>query len=492
MIFQSYREQLSDSDRTLLSAFFEDFNSRCLLSKLDKNTMREDFEKAILFYAEEGLSLQEALKRLDLRHLGGFYARPPITWFPLDDAAKIYPLSMAHGNMSVFRLSLYLKEAVEPILLQMALNFTIKRFPSFATTVKKGFFWHYLDSTKRRFIIERERDLPCQPMKVSHSGSTSFRVLYFENRISVEFFHMLADGTGGMTFLKVLTAEYLRLRGITIAPNETLWDSDADPTAEEVENAFTKVPVRHGGSGFMERPAMQMSGKPNRHNPCRVIHFKMPVEELKNAATRCHATVTAYLLALSFLAFRSSTDELKGECSIQVPVNMRKFYPSNTVRNFSMYCAVRIPLESITDFNSLIARIKDGLREGTAQEPLTQMVGATERLVNTLKYIPLFIKQPVARMVTNFLNDNTCSNIFSNLGVVRVPSAMAAHIESADFTLSTYATKRCACTLVSINDTATLTITKNVVDPSFEERLYDLLLADGLSVHAEGSALYED
>ena len=86
--------------------------------------------------------------------------------------------------------------------------------------------------------------------------------------------------------------------------------------------------------------------------------------------------------------------------------------------------------------------------------------------MNSLKYIPLVVKQTFARLVSNFLNNGTCSNIFSNLGIVRVPAAMAEHIDSMDFTLSTYSTKRCACTAVSINDTTTLTISKRVVDPS--------------------------
>lgn len=492
MSFQKYYEGLSREEKTLLQEFFNDFSSRCLLSKLDKSAMREDFEQAILYFVEKGLPLPEILERLDMRNLGGFYARPPVMWFPLDDAAKIYPLSMAHGNMSVFRLSVTLKEPVVPILLQMALTFSIKRFPYFATTVKKGFFWHYLDSTKRRFIIEHERELPCQPMKVSHSGSTSFRVLYYENRISVEFFHMLTDGTGAMTFLKVLTAEYLRLCGISIESDETLWDSNAAPTAGEAENAFANVPLQRGGSGFMEKPAMQMNGRPSRHNPCRVIHFKLPMSELKNVAARYDATVTAYLLALMFFAFRASTDELQGECSMQVPVNMRKFYPSNTARNFSMYCSLRIRLESIGDMPDLVDRIREELKVGTSREPMTQKAAAAERLVNMLKYVPLVVKQPFARMVSNFLNDGTCSNIFSNLGVVKVPAAMAEHIDNMSFTLSTYATKRCACTAVSINDTTVLTVTKNVVDPSFEEKLYELLMADGVHVDVEGSALYED
>lgn len=189
------------------------FDEHCLLNKETENKLREDFKNAILYYNRNNVSLEESLKYLDVRNLGGFYARPPALWFPLDDAAKIYPLSMAHDRMAIFRLSVYLKKEVVPEILQMALNFTIKRFPTFATTLKKGFFWHYLDTTKRRFSVEEENDVPSQPIKVSSSGSQSFRVKYYKNRISVEFFHVLTDGTGGMEFLKSLVNEYLILLG---------------------------------------------------------------------------------------------------------------------------------------------------------------------------------------------------------------------------------------------------------------------------------------
>ena len=84
-------------------------------------------------------------KRLNPENLGNFYKRNSQLWFPLDNAAIVYPLGMKFGQMPMFRLSAYLKEKIKPDLLQMALNFTIKRFPSFATTIKTGFFWHYLE-----------------------------------------------------------------------------------------------------------------------------------------------------------------------------------------------------------------------------------------------------------------------------------------------------------------------------------------------------------
>jgi len=202
---------LSDGEREKIQDFFSEFDLNFLVSKRERRKFRADFENAIMILVNRGVSVDEALSRLALSNLGGFYARSSIVWFPLDDAAKIYPVSMEHGRQQVFRLSVYFKEKVIPEILQMALTFTIKRFPSFATSLKKGIFWHYLDVVKKHFPIEREHDVPCQPIKVSLSGSSTFRVIYYENRVSIELFHVVTDGTGALTFLKSLTSEYLRL-----------------------------------------------------------------------------------------------------------------------------------------------------------------------------------------------------------------------------------------------------------------------------------------
>ena len=429
---------------------------------------------------------------LDPKNLGGFYARPSAKWFALDDAAKIYPFSMEHGKMSVFRLAVYLKTEIVPELLQMALNFSIRRFPCFATTLKKGFFWHYLDTTKRRFSVMPESDIPCQPLKVSSSGSQSFRVLYYRNRISLEFFHVLTDGTGGMAFLKVLVAEYLRLCGISCKPDESLWDINGIPSTQEFENAFAKVTPSKNSSGFVNKTAVQMNGQLTQTKPCRVIHFKMNAEQLKAVAKRYNTTVTIYLLALMFLSGKAATDETKGESSIQVPINMRKFYPSKTVRNFSMYCGIRLPLEEIENIPDIIAAISEQFSVKASQDAMTEMVTSTEKLVNTFKLVPLVIKHPLVKLVSGFLGDKIFTNTLSNLGVVTFPEKMAEQIESMDIVLGTASTNRAGCALVTACNVATFSITKMTVDPTFEEKMYDLLTADGIEISAEGSAIYED
>lgn len=490
--FDEHLENQSEATTFLFRQFFSEFDAHCFMRKSEKARLREDFERAFLYYSNSGVTPEHALKRLDIKHLGGFYARPPALWFPLDDAAKIYPLSMEHGKMSVFRLSVYLKENIVPELLQMALNFAIKRFPTFATTLKKGFFWHYLDTSKRRFCIEQEHDIPCQPLKVAGSGSQAFRVLYWQNRISVEFFHVLTDGAGGMTFLKVLTAEYLRLTGIDAVPDEALWDVNAVPATGEFENAFAGVPHSNCASGFVDKAAVQMSGTLSKTKPCRILHFKINSHELKATAKRHGATVTVYLLALMFLAGKAATDELRGEASIQVPVNMRKFYPSQTVRNFAMYCGIRLPLETITDLPSIIEGIKEQLNQKASKEAMSHMLTATEKMVDMLKYIPLAVKQPVAKMVYGFLGDKIFSNTLSNLGIIQLPQQLSEHIESMDFVLGTAKTNRVGCAAVTVNGITTFSIAKMTKDPSFEETMYDLLCADGIRVVVEGSGLYAD
>lgn len=489
--FYQFLSTLDEVGRMKIKDFFKDFQSHCLLVKKEKIRIEQDFKNAILYYISSGTSLDRALDLLDTKYLGGFYARPPILWFPLDDAAKIYPLSMGHGQMSVFRLSIYLKKPVIPELLQMALNFTIKRFPGFATTLKKGVFWHYLDTTKRRFCVEKEHDIPCQPLKIYLSGSQSFRVLYYNNRISAEFFHVLTDGTGGMTFLKVLAAEYLRLTGVTVKCDDTLWNISAAPDVREFENAFSRVPVPSDSSGFVDKPALQMNGRLSKVKPCRIIHFKMDAKSLKSAAEAYNTTITTYLLSLMFISGKSATDELQGETSIQVPVNMRKYYPSKTVRNFSMYCGIRMSLECITSVSDIIKSIENQLKEKSSKEKMSEMLSATEKLVTMMKYIPLMIKQPVAKLVYGFLGDKIFTNTLSNLGVVQMPPILTEHIDSMDFVLGTAITNRVNCAVVTFHNTTTFTITKMTADPSFEETFYKLLSEEGIPTIIEGSEIYE-
>ena len=490
-LFELWVGGFEKEHQALLREYFDGLNAHLSLARDEVIQFRRDFTAAIDLLLQLGCPLEEALTRLNPERLGGFYAWPATLWFRLDDAAKIYPLSMKHGQMSVFRLAAVLKEPVKPELLQIALHFTIQRFPGFATTVRKGFFWHYLDQTKRRYCIQPETDIPVRPLKIAASGSQSFRVLYYENRISAEFFHILTDATGGMCFLKTLLAEYLRLLGTDCPCGDGILGVTRPPLAGENENAFPAADRRGKGSGLTDRAALQLSGRLAPVHPCRILHFEMDAEKLREAARNRNATVTAYLLGLLFLAGRRATEAMGGSFNIQVPVNMRKFYPSPTLRNFSMYCGIRLDMEQVTTLDDILPEIQHQLTEKASREAMTEMIHSSTRLVNSVRFVPLFIKAPIARVIYGFLGDKIFTNTLSNLGVVNLPPEMQSRVDHLEFLLGTLVTNRAGCALVTCGGKAVLTIAKQTADPSLEEALCRLLDGDQVPYAVKGSVLYE-
>lgn len=374
--------------------------ARIDLPRAQKRALISDFRRAAEVLVSRGLSPAEAAARLGHERLGDFYLSAPDYWYPLDDAAKIYPMSMTDGWMSVFRLSAYLDAPVEPSLLQLALDLTMPRFPFFATKIKRGVFWHYIDGVKRRFTVQPETELPCAPMNVAAGDSQSFRVLYYGRRVSVEFFHILTDGTGGLAFL------------------------------------------------------------------------------------------TALLLAFMTEAAHAASDESRGDISIQVPVNMRKFCPSKTLRNFSMYCSVRTPWAEAGEAERLLPDITRQLSERASETAMRGMLASTAEMVRLLGRVPLAVKRPAARIAYGFLGERAFTSTLSNLGAAKLPPEVEVHVEKLDFVLGTGERARAACAMVTLKGLALLSVTKLTDDKTFETRLLSLLEGAGVPVKLSGSMPY--
>ena len=135
-------------------------------------------------------------------------------WYQLDLSAIVYPTLQRRDFSSVYRLSVVLKEEIQPEVLQKALDRTLPRFPTYKVAMRKGLFWRYLEPNNRPGpFVQRDVKNPCQPMYFKANNRYLIRVYYFRNRIALEAHHSLGDGTGGMYLLLTMTAVYLRLLG---------------------------------------------------------------------------------------------------------------------------------------------------------------------------------------------------------------------------------------------------------------------------------------
>ena len=477
------------AEQAVLTPYLNDVRARIDLRQKFVDPLMDDHVLALRWYADHGLSLGEAMKRLDPAQLGDFYLRERTAWYPLDTAAKVYPLSMGLKRMMMFRMSFYLKRPVEPQILQMALNYTIRRFPYFATTIKCGLFWHYIDSAMRRYALLPETLPPCAPIRLNAISSPTFRVIWHQNRVSVEFFHVLTDGTGAAIFLRTLLREYLRLLGCDIPLGEGVFSLSDTPDPREWADDFLLADKHPSPEGFGDKPALQMRGLPGLEQPARVLHFNLSVEALRRKAKEKGVTITVLLLGCMMLALKDSAESHGGKkkLQIQLPVNMRKFYPSKTLRNFSMYCSIRLHPAEITGLDAILPKISAQVCESTSKESLDRTMTLSRKLVRLLRFIPLIVKRPIAYLIYGHLSDGVFTTTFSNLGGICLPEEMQPYVEKFDFVLGPPIKNRAVCSLCSYGDRAVFTVVKNTTLPVFENALYGHLYRLGLEPYVEGT-----
>ena len=116
-------------------------------------------------------------------------------WYKLDLSAIVYPTLQRRDFSSVYRLSVLLKEDIDPEILQRAVNLTMPRFPTYKAAIRKGVFWRYLEPNDRPgpFVQEDVKN-PCQPMYFKGNNRYLVRIYYYRNRIALEAHHSLGDG----------------------------------------------------------------------------------------------------------------------------------------------------------------------------------------------------------------------------------------------------------------------------------------------------------
>lgn len=488
--FSSYLQSLSEENKSRLSTFFNELDNRLFLLGRDRKAIKKDFERAFTEYDILGIPFEKAIEYLDLSNLGGFYSRNSDFWLPLDEVGKSYTQFLDRNNMAVFREAFYLKERIHPEILQIALNFTIKRFPYFAMSIKKGFFWHYLDSIRRRFPIEKEGALPVRRIPISVSGSKAFRVLYYENRISVEFFHCMTDGTGAKEFLKSLTYTYLNLLGKDLKPSDLVIDHNSFVDEEEYRNEFLNVPRINNLSSYINKKALQLDGNLSSEKPCRVLHFRVNTDCLKAISQKYEVGISAYLATVAYFASKSAIDQREGEVSITIPVNMRKCLTSKTLRNFSLYTTLRRPICGFNDFKEVVTDWEKVLKTNINKDHMLEMAGAQASMMNQIRYMPLPMKIFGSKTLFRLFGDNIFTVALSNLGVCELPEDMSKEITGMDFVLGTSCINRAQLAVATVNNMTTISISKYTKDPSFEERIYSLLKEDGLDIVVEGSGVY--
>ncbi|MDD6878110.1 MAG: alcohol acetyltransferase [Clostridiaceae bacterium] len=415
----------------------------------------------------------------------------------LDNAAKIYPAARRRNWMALFRVSAELCEPVDVRILERAQARTLARFPSFALRLKKGLFWYYLEHNEGAPEITEDVANPCVRLDPKTNRGFMFRVRYYRCRIALEVYHVLADGTGGMCFLKTLVAEYLTLKyGVKIPRDREILDCDEAPRPDETEDAYLKYAGDITRSRA-EADAYYVRGTDTGDRVC-IITGMLPVQDVLARARSRGATLTEYLtaaliLSINDLQTRSGLPRRRrNPVKINVPINLRRFYPSHTMRNFALYVNPGIdPRLGEYTFDEILRAVHHHMGTEVDEKLLNARIATNVRTEQNrlLRAAPLFLKNAVMKLSFHLVGDRKTSSSISNLGVVRVPPEMEAYIRRFDFILGPLSRNRVVCAALSYRDTLYLNFTRTIRETDVERGFFRFLVRDGLHVRLESNRL---
>ena len=419
-----------------------------------------------------------------------------LRWVRLDNAAKIYPAARRKNWSNLFRQSVTLTENVDVQVLQSALDVTVKRFPSIAARLRKGAFWYYLQQVESAPQIREEYSYPLVFMDREEMRRCAFRVIVHEDRIAVEFFHSLTDGTGAMIFLKSLTAEYLEQKyGISIPAEAGVFDRRQEPQEEELEDSFLKY-AGNVAASRKDTNAWKMRGVPLPGGVLNLTCFRLPVKETLALAHNQGVSLTVFLSAVMMQALMNLQKEKERSfrkrkgIKLLIPVNLRQLFPSKTLRNFAMYTIPEIdPRLGEYTLDEICKVIQHKMGSEITPKHMSTVIATNvnDERNPLVRLIPLPVKNVVMKAIFDSVGERKSCLTLSNLGLAKVPQAMEPYIRRFDFILGVQAAAPYNCGVVSYGDTVYINFIRNTRDAELERHFHLILRDMGVPVTVESN-----
>ena len=414
----------------------------------------------------------------------------------MDNAAKIYPAARRRNWSNVFRQSVTLSEQVDTAVLRSALDVVVKRFPSIAARLRKGVFWFYLQQVESAPELTEEYSYPLVYMSKEEMRKCAFRVIVYGNRIAVEFFHSLTDGTGALIFLKNLLAEYLEQKYALQIPHEHgVLDRRQEPTEEELEDCFPKF-ASNVPASRKDTDAWHMYGEKEKDGFLHLTCFKLSVKETLELAHKYHVTLTVFMSAVMLQALfrlqqeKCPTVKRQKLIKLLIPINLRNLFPSKTLRNFAMYTIPELdPRLGSYSFEEIcdIVRHKMGLEFTPKHMSCVIATNVNDEKNPLLRLVPLPLKNIVMKAVFDSVGEKKSCLSFSNIGQIRVPEVMVPYIQRFDFILGAQAAAPYNCGMLSFGDTAYINFIRNIKEAELERCFFSVLQELGLSATVESN-----
>jgi len=408
----------------------------------------------------------------------------------LDNAANLFPAIATRQDPHVYRLTAILQGPVHKDVLQKALDQTLPYFKAFDVSLYSGWFRSRLEATPATVLVEEETKVPCSFINPKRRKGVLFRIVYFRNRIHLEAFHVLTDGTGAMQFLKALCYRYLQLLHPYSFTEEQLATRYGLQDAANVRDGYYENYARIKSKTYKEPFAYHIPGLKRKPGNLGVLTAMLPIQAIKAESRRLNATISEYLVAVIVAGLMTTYNErnrMKLPINISVPVNLRPIFETETSLNFfSAITVIIYPTNPPKTFETILDEVKTQFKEKVTkrafEEKMAFTVGGEKSL---LAYaVPLYLRNWFLRFMYDHFN-NGSTMCLSNLGLQKVEEPFSPYIKGFRVLLAPTPKEPVKVTVCSYANELTLTFTSKLENNDLAGSALRILTGSGIPVTIE-------
>ena len=396
-------------------------------------------------------------------------------WRKLDNAALAFPLVTGENDTRVFRFYCQLKEVVDSDILQQALDRTMEKYPLFQAVLRKGLFWFYLEHSHIRALVKPETEPPCSRLYIPDKKSLLFQVSYYKERINFEVFHALTDGTGAMHFLQELVQNYL----ILAHPKENFPEIGRDKKTGRgniEEDSFSQyyssdIPKNRE----KKKAAVKLKGEKLVHSDMHISEVVLSVKEVHQKARSYGVSITVLLTAVMLCSIREEIpkNQQKRPVTLMIPVNLRNYFPSQSMTNFFGWIEVGYTFSDTTTFEEVLVDVKRQFEQELEKDKIAMHMNDYVRIEKNIfvRAVPLEIKKYFLMIGAN-LGSRSITAVYSNIGIIHLPEEYREYIRHFGIFASTNSLQMCSC---SYGDEMVLGFTSKIPDDSIQRNFRRML-----------------
>ena len=220
----------------------------------------------------------------------------------------------------------------------------------------------------------------------------------------------------------------------------------------------------------------------------------VPLDRVRERARHYGASITEYLSAvlIQVLLDKQKREHPRRErpVALAIPINLRGWFPSETVRNFITTVRPYIdPALGDYTFPEIVSQVRHFMKLHINRQELQAAFTGNVRFTRNvlLRAVPVALKNPVMALNYRMLGVRPYTCTYTNPGAFTVPPAMAEHIRGMEVILGQATVPRAHCASISYGDTMEITFAGTQAETETERDFFRFLVQEGIPVRVESN-----